>query len=184
MMSMIKTRAPLISMVLAILTSACDPYSIEQAKREHEKQKAIAAFEKQQADEQPSNWDESRLLSALTSSDPSNRANAARELGLRRSANARQALRDLMVSDKNSIIVAESELALIRIGNLDDIAAIHDYAEARIETVDGEFLRNLSLLNDSWVDDLLKEAWEKAADNSRRREVAYAQAMRRDRIAH
>jgi HEAT repeat protein len=127
---MIETRTVFVSVLLVILTTGCDPYSVEQAERERNKQKAIAAFEKQQADEQPSNWDEPRLLSALASADPSNRANAARELGLRKSANARQVLRELMTSDRNSIVVAESELALIRMGYPEDSAMIRDYASS------------------------------------------------------
>src|SRR5262249_46579376 len=132
--------------------------------------------------EQPSNWDEPRLLAALASSDPSNRANAARELGLRRSANARQALRELMLSDTNGVVVAGSELALIRIGHPDDIAASRGYASPRVANLDGMFLRNLYLLDDPWVEDLLNEAWEQATDNSRRRIVVNAQALRRDRM--
>jgi HEAT repeat protein len=146
---MIETRALFGSVLLVVLTTGCDPYSVEQAKRERDKQKAIAAFEKQQADEQPSNWDEPRLLSALASTDPSDRANAARELGLRKSTNARQHLRELMISDRNSIVIAESELALIRIGYPEDIAMIHDYASSRVETLSAEFLRNLSPLGRS-----------------------------------
>src|SRR5262249_35864457 len=141
----------------ACVVTACNERGSEQAKRYREAQKAIAAFEQQQADEQPANWSESRLLAALASPDPSDRANSARELGLRRSENARPALGELMLNDTNSIIVAESELALIRIGHPEDIEAIRNYASPRVETLDLEFLRNLALLDDPWVEDLLNE---------------------------
>jgi hypothetical protein len=180
---MIESRALFVSIFLALPTTACDPYSVEQAKREREKQKAIVAFDKQLADEQTSNWDEPRLLSALASTDLSSRVNAVRELGLRKSTNARQPLRELMLTDTNGIVVAESELALIRIGYPEDIAVIHDYASSRVDALSEEFLRNLSFLDDPWVEDLLNEAWQRAADNSRRREVVHAQAMRTDRMA-
>jgi len=166
----------------ACLVTACNERGSEQAKRYREAQKAIAAFEQQQADEQPSNWSEPRLLAALASPDPSNRANSARELGPRRSKNARQALRELMLNDTNSNIVVESELALIRIGHPEDIVAIRDYASQRIETLDLEFLHNLSLLDDPWVEDLLNEAWRKATDNSRRWDIVDTQSLRRERM--
>ena len=139
---------PLILLVFVLLGTACDRESYEQAKRYRESQKAIAAFDKQLADEQPSNWDEPRLLAVLASSDPSDRAKAARELGLRRTANARRPLRELMLRDTNGGVVNESELALIRIGHPDDIAAIRDYATPRVDRLDGGFLLNLSLLDD------------------------------------
>jgi hypothetical protein len=180
---MIETRALFLSMLVMIQVAACDPYSVEQAKRDRQKEKDLAAFEKQQADEQLSNWDEPRLLAAVASTDLSSRVNAIRELGLRKSMIARPTVRELMLADANSIVVAESELALIRIGQPEDIAAIRDYASPRVETLSAEFLRNLSLLDDPWVDDVLKEAWRKAPDNNRRREVVHAQALRRDRMS-
>jgi hypothetical protein len=166
----------------ACFVTACNERGSEQAKRYREGQKAIALFEQHQADEQPSNWSEPRLLAALTSPDPSNRANSARELGLRRSENAREALRELMQNDTNSIIVAESELALIRIGHPEDIGAIRDYASPRVETLDHQFLRNLSLIDDPWVEELLNEAWRRSTDNSRRWDIVDTQSVRRERM--
>jgi HEAT repeats len=154
--------------VVGLFAVSCSTQSSEQARRERAKQKAIIEFDRQQIDEQPANWSEPRLLAALASPDVSDRANAARELGWRKTVNARQPLRDLMLHDSNSVVVTESELALIRIGHPDDIAAIRDYASPRVESLDGTFIHNLSLLDDAWVEDLLKEAWEKARDNSRR----------------
>ncbi len=166
----------------AYLVTACNERGSEQAKRHREAQKAIAAFEQQQVDEQPSNWSEPRLLGALTSPDPSNRANSARELGLRRSENARKALRELMLNDTNSNIVVESELALIRMGHPEDIVAIRDYASPRVETLGLEFLRNLSLLDDPWVEDLLNEAWRKATDDRQRWDIVETLSLRRERV--
>ena len=87
-----------------------------------------------------------------------------------------------MLGDTNSVVVAESELALILIGRPEDIIAIREYAWPRVETLDGAFLRNLSLLDDAWVGDLLNEAWNKARDNDRRRQVVHAQTLRRNRM--
>ena len=167
----------------ACLATACNERGSEQVKRYREAQKAIAVFEQQQADEQPSNWSEPRLLAALASPDPSNRANSARELGLRRSENARGRLSgELMLNDTNSNIVVESELALIWIGHPEDFVAIRDYASPRVERLDLEFLRNLSLLDDPWVEDFLNEAWRKATDNTRRWDIVETLSVRRERM--
>ena len=95
---------------------------------------------------------------------------------------ARKRLRELMQRETNGVVVAESQLALILIGNPDDVRAIREYATPRIETLDGSFLRNLHRLDDPWVEELLEEAWEKATDNQRRREVVHAQTLRRSRM--
>ena len=87
-----------------------------------------------------------------------------------------------MLNDPHAGVVNESELALIRIGKPDDIAAIRDYASPRLAALDGGFLVNLSTLDDPWVEDLLNEALKQATDKSRRRLVAHALALRRARI--
>jgi hypothetical protein len=46
------------------------------------------------------------------------------------------------------------------------------------------FLRNLCLLDDPWVEQLLKEEWEKATDNDRRGMVVDAQMRRLNRMTH
>jgi hypothetical protein len=182
MMNSLRTRL-LFSLVVVLAGVACNP-DPDQRKREEERQKVIQDFDKQQFDEQLSNWNEPRLLAALSSSNASDRANAARELGFRRTVNARQPLRDLMLGDRNEVVVNESELALIRIGDPEDIAAIRDYAAPRVESLDATFLHNLYLLDDPWAADLLKEASRKAPDKQRRAIIVDAQTRRRERMGH
>ncbi len=173
------------SLLLALCVLGCDEQmarQTQQAEREAANREALAEFEREQADAMLSNWDEPRLMASLTSADPSDRANAAQELGQRKAESARGALVELMRNDRNSVVVARAQRALLTIGNPDDIAAIRDYALPRAATLDGEFLNNLYVLDDPWVETLLQEAWEKAPDNARRAQVVGAQTRRRDRM--
>jgi hypothetical protein len=170
------------SLLLALCIVGCDGQMAEQSKRDAANREALAEFEREQADGTLSNWDEPRLMAALGSADPSDRANAARELGQRKAASARGALLDVMRRDGNSVVVSRAQGALLAIGDPDDIVAIRDYAIPRAATLDGEFLLNLHVLDDPWVETLLQDAWDKAPDNARREQVVGAQTLRRDRM--